>query len=311
MKLNIVKTFSKDNTIHKIAIHDGMFHLDEMAAIVLLVLAKDISIDPSQNWEVIRSRNPEIIGSADYVLDVGGVHNPEEGKFDHHFRGVSTYSDGIPMAATGLIWEYYKHNIAMIYSNGHETQFIEELGLFVKSIDAMDNGKLPFNLNELQLPQLGEIVRMHNSFKDKEQAFKDAFNMVWNVFQAKILDFQERMEDLDVIRTSLNESPDNILILPRFCRGWKEYCLEFAPTIKVSLVPAEPGVYSITSALKEKNSLECKCACHPFYIRKEAETLGGCKKVFIHPSGFTGKVYANSVEEALHAVAAWINGPEA
>lgn len=309
MKLNIVKSFSNDALIRKIVVHDGLFHLDEMAAITLLILAKDISVDPSQNWEVIRSRNPEIIGSANYVLDVGGVFDGSN-MFDHHYKDCPKHSNGIPYASAGMVFETFKGNLAEIYSAGHSSEFMEEFDSFVLAIDAMDNGKLPFNTNELQLPQLGEIVRMHNSFKDKEQAFKDAFSLVWNIFQAKILDFQERMRDSDVIRNALKTS-NEILVLPKFCRGWKEICLEEAPNVKVALVPAEPGTWSITSALKEKNSLECKAPCHEYFRTKEVETIGGCKKVFVHPVGFTGKVMASTQEDAVKAAYAWINGPEA
>jgi hypothetical protein len=38
------------------------------------------------------------------------------------------------------------------------------------------------------------------------------------------------------------------------------------------------------------------------------KTLGGCPVIFVHKAGFTGKVKADNLDQALAAARAWVNG---
>ena len=44
-------------------------------------------LPPFLQLEIIRSRDPAVIDSADIVVDVGGTYEPEKNRFDHHQRG--------------------------------------------------------------------------------------------------------------------------------------------------------------------------------------------------------------------------------
>jgi uncharacterized UPF0160 family protein len=58
--------------------------------------------------EVIRTRDPAIIEAADFAVDVGGIWDPANGRFDHHQKGFSaTRSTGVPYASAGLVWKEY------------------------------------------------------------------------------------------------------------------------------------------------------------------------------------------------------------
>lgn len=39
-----------------------------------------------KNAEIIRSRDPEQLASCDIVVDVGGVYDPKQHRYDHHQR---------------------------------------------------------------------------------------------------------------------------------------------------------------------------------------------------------------------------------
>ena len=56
----------------RIVTHNGTFHADELLAVAALeIYLKD------KAYEVIRTRDMEIIKSADYVVDVGGIYDSE------------------------------------------------------------------------------------------------------------------------------------------------------------------------------------------------------------------------------------------
>ncbi|WP_350636582.1 MYG1 family protein, partial [Pseudoalteromonas sp. GW168-MNA-CIBAN-0100] len=60
------------------------------------------------SFKLIRTRDMKLISKADVVIDVGGEHNPETGRFDHHQRGgAGARENGIPFSSFGLIWQKY------------------------------------------------------------------------------------------------------------------------------------------------------------------------------------------------------------
>ncbi|VTU42747.1 MULTISPECIES: MYG1 family protein [unclassified Variovorax] len=81
-----------------IATHSGSFHADDVAACA--VLAK---LFPAAT--LVRTRNPEFIRRAQFAVDVGGIWDPVNGRFDHHQKGfVGARSSGVVYASAGLVW---------------------------------------------------------------------------------------------------------------------------------------------------------------------------------------------------------------
>jgi uncharacterized UPF0160 family protein len=81
--------------------HSGKFHADDAWAVaVLFILFPDS--------ELIRTRDAAIIEAADFAIDVGGIHDPASGRFDHHQKGFDTArQSGVPYASAGLVWREY------------------------------------------------------------------------------------------------------------------------------------------------------------------------------------------------------------
>ena len=92
----------------RIVTHSGTFHADELLAVAALqILIKDAP------HEIIRTRDMEVINSADYVVDVGGIYDPQTNRFDHHQGGGAGERDnGIPYSAFGLVWKHYGETIS-------------------------------------------------------------------------------------------------------------------------------------------------------------------------------------------------------
>lgn len=84
-----------------IATHGGKFHADDAWAVaVLKVLFPEA--------DVVRTREQARIDAADFAIDVGGVWDPANGRFDHHqkeFDGAR--ASGVPYASAGLVWREY------------------------------------------------------------------------------------------------------------------------------------------------------------------------------------------------------------
>jgi uncharacterized UPF0160 family protein len=93
-----------------IATHSGTFHADDVFGVGVLM-----GVFPSHT--LLRTRNKDLIASADYVVDVGGTWDAASGRFDHHQRGfegarperlVDGHSvPGVGYASAGLVWSAF------------------------------------------------------------------------------------------------------------------------------------------------------------------------------------------------------------
>jgi len=113
--------------------HDGKFHADDILACAILQLILE---KRGESYQVIRTRDPKIIASGDYVFDVGGEYDKERNRFDHHqVGGAGKYNSDIPYAAVGLVWKRYGEELCGASAIAGR---IEEK--LVMPIDADDNG---------------------------------------------------------------------------------------------------------------------------------------------------------------------------
>lgn len=84
-----------------VATHSGKFHADDAwACAVLFILYPDS--------DLVRTRDLAVIEAADFAIDVGGIHDPARGRFDHHQKGFDcARQSGVPYASAGLVWREY------------------------------------------------------------------------------------------------------------------------------------------------------------------------------------------------------------
>jgi uncharacterized UPF0160 family protein len=84
-----------------IVTHGGKFHADDAWAVAaLFILFPDA--------QLVRTRDPAIIASSDFAVDVGGIWDPAAGRFDHHQKGFDgARMSGVPYASAGLVWREY------------------------------------------------------------------------------------------------------------------------------------------------------------------------------------------------------------
>ena len=139
-----------------IATHSGTFQADEALGVWIL---RQTNI--FRNSPVIRTRDPKVYSEADVVIDVGGVYNHEEKKYDHHQRGYEEHfspkikkdDDGneievercTKLSASGLVYRHYgKEVISNLYPSLSEKEiekvYLKMYNSFMEPIDAIDTG---------------------------------------------------------------------------------------------------------------------------------------------------------------------------
>jgi uncharacterized UPF0160 family protein len=169
--------------------HSGNFHPDDVLAVatVQLYLGKE-------HIKIIRTRDEDEILKGDWVIDVGGVFEPDNKRFDHHQNGAPNHDNGIPYSAFGMVWDYLGKEVA-------GSEFIAELikDKLVLPIDAGDNA--------IKVCEVGETGLIPFEFYD----VIDAFKPVWGSGENYDSAFAEAVEFASFLITRLvNQYTANI-----------------------------------------------------------------------------------------------------
>lgn len=123
------------------ATHSGSFHADDVFAFAILKAATDGAVS------LTRSREAMDWDRAQVVFDVGGVYDPEQGRYDHHMRDKPLRPSGEAFSSAGLIWrDYGRAAIAHLQNTATPGQIDIiwaklDAGL-LRDIDLMDNGAM-------------------------------------------------------------------------------------------------------------------------------------------------------------------------
>ena len=151
-----------------IATHNGKFHADDVFGVSLL---KQLYPDAT----VVRTRDEDVLNSADIVLDVGGRYEPAAGRFDHHQRGAGERNNGILYSAFGVLWQEY----GLKFCNGDESVSRRIAGRLVEGIDAVDNGQEIYTLNEFGTKpfDLSAGLDLFNPISSTDEEFDTQFEL--------------------------------------------------------------------------------------------------------------------------------------
>src|SRR3989344_9051877 len=117
----------------KLITHNGNFHSDDIFACATFSLVLERA---KESFEVVRTRDEELIKKGDYVFDVGSVYNPEQNRFDHHQPGgAGKRPNGVEYSSFGLLWKKFGEEL----SGSRQAAALVDRKL-VSPIDAADNG---------------------------------------------------------------------------------------------------------------------------------------------------------------------------
>lgn len=176
--------------------HNGKFHADEVAATaVLQYLYPDLT--------VIRSRDEDVINSADIVYDVGGIYDHSRRRYDHHQNGALKRNDGLTRSAFGLIWLHY----GLQYCDDNERVADRIDAMLVRGIDARDNSELPMT-SDFSMPDYGisQVIEQLNPILERGESYDEQFKKA----VARMADLLDRIKQKIAVEV---ETEDEILAL--------------------------------------------------------------------------------------------------
>lgn len=220
----------------RIITHSGSFHSDDIfaCATLSLVLEKE-----GREFEIIRSRDEEVIKTGDYVVDVGGVYDESLNRFDHHqIGGAGVRENAIPYASFGLVWKKFGKDLVGADSG---SDFLDRK--IVQAIDAPDNGiSIVKPLFEDMFPcDFHTIVLSYlPSWKEKNEknlhvAFLELVNLAKGILSREISKIKDNEEGIRLAQDVYKNTKDKRLIILEEPYPWKYAFQEYPePLIVVS-----------------------------------------------------------------------------
>ena len=209
--------------------HDGKFHADDVFAVSALAL-----LEPEA--KVVRTRDSKQISEGDFVVDVGGVYEPEANRFDHHQQnGAGVRGNGIPYAAFGLVWKNFGEKIC---GSAEVASRVEEV--LVVPIDANDNGidlSTP-RFAGISLYSVSDAVRSFiPTFEEKgvsqDERFLEVSRFAKRILEREIERAKALVRGVEKVRASYASSPDKRLVVLDSDYSWKDTLAGFTEPIYV------------------------------------------------------------------------------
>ncbi len=284
--------------IFKIVTHDGTFHTDEVFACAALELVFN-----DKNIEIIRTRDQEIIESADCVVDVGMIYDEDTLRFDHHQKeGAGERENTIPYASFGLVWKKYGEKLCQ---NIEIANYIDEQ--LVSSIDAADNGvKCDRDcMKGAYVYSIGDIISSirptWQENRSMDEAFIEAVSVARSIISRILIHAKAYLDSKDFLIQSYLNAPDKRIIeIGKEYPGWYEILSLYPEPLYVIYERSSEG-WGVKAVRSEPNNFETR---KPFpeawagLRDEELQNVTGVKDaVFAHASRFF--VVAKSKEGAI------------
>ena len=199
--------------------HSGAFHADDVFAIAALSMLYP-------DYEIHRSRDPEVWAQCDFLVDVGGHYDHEEKVYDHHFKDGPTYDDGLKMSSVGLIWSHYGAAIC-----GGPLVADRVCRRLIRQFDALDNGvKLSQPIEDFsdvrEISLSGSISMMNPQDHSKtDEAFAGEVLRARLLLQAAITRATHWISSRGGLETALQEALTenrSYILVPEDCK-WTEH----------------------------------------------------------------------------------------
>jgi len=232
-----------------IATHNGNFHADDVFSIAALK-----NIFPA--FKLVRTRDLDIIGKADIVIDVGGEYDAEAGRFDHHQRGGAGERDnGIPYSSFGLIWQKYGLEIC---KGNQEVANSVDAGL-VSTIDAIDCGHVEGVVQGISLSQ---TISMFNPTwqedSDFDACFDEAVDFASRVLTRFIASADGGISAKEIVAKAIENAEDPRVIVLEKYTPWKRTVHALSEEALYMVYPSNSGQWRIQTVPVEPGSFEDK-----------------------------------------------------
>lgn len=282
----------------KIVTHSGNFHTDDVFGVATLLFVYP-------DYEVVRSRDEQIISSADIVVDVGGVYDPSKLRFDHHqIGGALTRENTIPYASFGLVWKEYGEKV----SGSKEVADELERDL-VLAIDAIDNGvsvSVPV-FDGVSEYTIGDFFGSYKTNKDSEEllykTFMEMVVVAQGILAREINKAKTKIENRKIVEDVYQKSADKKIIdLTGYDFGFGSYGpVLLSHSEPIYVVHPHGDKFAVRALPLDMNTFENKKGFPESWRGKTAADFEAASGVqgayFAHKSGYL--IVATSKEAAL------------
>jgi uncharacterized UPF0160 family protein len=238
----------------KVGTHDGVFHADDVLACAIVRMAlggegwewADEPTSDSAKLAFVRTRDPRVLDDCDIVIDVGGVYDPDRGRFDHHQTGrAGARPSGVLYSAAGLVWRKYGE---IVCSNKAVAEEVDRK--FVAPVCATDNGQKLFNggtpaFEKIAPTSFSSLIASLNpcwyEYPSHDGCFQSAVETAQYLLSRAIKAAEGKAKARAIVREALRADPDAAVIrLDRFV-PWEEEIVESAPHALYVVFPNETG----------------------------------------------------------------------
>lgn len=233
--------------------HNGQFHPDDVFSAVVIE-----KIFPGV--EIVRTRDPKVIDSADLVFDVGRVYDPDEQRFDHHQPAAPLRENEIPYSAFGLLWLKYGEE----YCGDAEVARAIDCRL-VQIIDANDNGYtvsqpvdddiVPFDICDL----ISSFNPLFGSDEDYDRQYKMAVGIAKTILERLVLVEASNLTKKRYFDEQLKQSSDSRFVILDKNGSYKDLAQKYNELLYV----VSPDTANDTWGLMAVND-----ASDPFVLKK-------------------------------------------
>eukprot|EP01130_Rhizamoeba_saxonica_P000585 TRINITY_DN1054_c0_g1_i4.p1 TRINITY_DN1054_c0_g1~~TRINITY_DN1054_c0_g1_i4.p1 ORF type:complete len:303 (-),score=88.83 TRINITY_DN1054_c0_g1_i4:25-933(-) len=286
------------------------------------------------NAEILRSRNPEELDTADILVDVGAEYDPETYKFDHHQRGFSeTFSEkyDIKLSSAGLVYKHFgKETIKSLKPDIDDelldTIFDKLYSNFIKTIDAIDNGINQYDTEiepkyKITTDLSARVGKLNPAWNDDSKDIMEQFNLAVELTGTEYVQeinfyLNTWLPARDIVQTAIenrfeHDEKGRIIVLPQHC-PWKQhfYNLEDPETEPILYcLFLGSGSWRVQCVSVMSGSFENRLSLpEPWQGKRneelsEAAGIEGC--IFVHANGFIGgtKTFEGAMAMAKKAIA--------
>lgn len=278
----------------KIATHNGKFHADDVFSVALLT-------ELFPDAQVVRSRDPQVLDSADLVLDVGGVYDVAKQRFDHHQLSSGARDNGVLYSAFGLLWKEY----GLQYCESNRDVWRRIDSRLVVAIDAVDNGQdlyrlTDFGVNPLDISETIGLFNPVDTSEDFDAQFFVAVELAKRILgrlKAKYLAvIAAEKKFLSLYAANADK---RYVVLPEYLPHGSVAAKQ--PELLFTIYPGATGNWTIQTVRKDDFSFDSRKylpqSWRGLNNSELADVTGVLDAVFCHKAGFIAA--AESKEGAL------------
>jgi len=281
----------------RIITHSGNFHADELFAVALLEIYLN-----GNPYEVIRTRDMEVIKTGDYVVDVGGIYDPATKRFDHHQKGGAGERNDIPYSSFGLVWKEYGEEIcgSKEVADGVEFRLVYPIDLGDNGIEVYTpafDGVHPYLLHSM-------VAAMRPTWKEGELhdvRFLELVPLMRRIIEREIITERDRLEGAAIVRNVYSTATEKQIIVIEGQYPWQEELAKYPEPIYLVKPRHEGNAWQVECVRDDAHAFKNRKALPDAWRGLSGEALvhvtGVPDAVFCHNMGFIA--VAKSKEGAL------------